>query len=97
VRTTALGKILTLDNLRKRGVIVVGTRSILAVWKITLLCLMWSIWRERNARCFKDHKKSKDKHKNILVKSLFNWIGAFNISSFSNFYLFVEFCSSFCL
>jgi hypothetical protein len=73
----------------------VGTRSVLAVWRIVLLCLMWTIWREQNARCFEDREKSKDELKNILVKSLFNWIGAFNISSISNFSLFVELCSSF--
>jgi hypothetical protein len=32
-----------------------------------------------------DHEKLKDKLKNILVKSLFNWTGAFNISSSSHF------------
>jgi hypothetical protein len=72
-----------------------GTRSVLAVWRIAPLCLMWTIWRERNARCFEDREKSKDEIKNCLVKSLFNWTWAFNISSISNFSLFVEFCSSF--
>jgi hypothetical protein len=105
--TTTLGKILTLNNLRKRRVIMVGwccickrseefidhlllqckvawnlwsafftlfdvtwvmpemmidllacwrgqvgTRSVLAMWIIAPLYLMWTIWRERNARCF---------------------------------------------
>jgi hypothetical protein len=150
VWTITLRKILTLDNLRKRGLIVVGwccmckkseesmdhfllhcevarnlwsalftlfdvtwvmpervidllacwggrvgTRSVLAVWRIAPLCLMWTIWREQNARCFEDHEKSKDELKNILVKSLFNQTWSFNISSFSNLSLFVEFCSSF--
>jgi hypothetical protein len=31
-----------------------------------------------------DHEKLKDKLKNILVKSLFHWTGAFNISSSSH-------------
>jgi hypothetical protein len=73
----------------------VGTCSVIAVWGIAPLCLMWTIWRERNARCFEDLEKSKDEFKIILVKSLFNWTGAFYISSFSNFSDFVEFCSSF--
>jgi hypothetical protein len=33
--------------------------------------------------------------KNTLVKSLYIWMGAFNISQFSNFSDFVDFCSSF--
>jgi hypothetical protein len=54
----------------------VGTRLVLAVWRIVTLCLMWTIWKERNARCFEDRKKSKDELKNILFKSLFNWTWA---------------------
>lgn len=124
--TATLGKILTLDNLRRRRVIVVnwccmskwsgesldhlllhcevskdlwsaifilfgvqwvkpetvielldywrgqvGSRLVLAVWRIASLCLMWIIWREWNARCFEDREKSKEEFKNILVKSVF--------------------------
>jgi hypothetical protein len=50
-----------------------------------MLCLMWTIWRERKARCFEDHEKSKDELLNLLVKSLFFWTGAFNISFLSSF------------
>jgi hypothetical protein len=32
-----------------------GTPSALEVWRLAPLCLMWCIWRERNARSFKDH------------------------------------------
>jgi hypothetical protein len=27
--------------------------------------IMWTIWRERNERCFEDHEKSKEELKNI--------------------------------
>jgi len=74
---------------------LVGTRSAIVVWRIALLCLMWTVWREWNARCFEDLERSEDELKNILVKSLFKWTDAFNIYSFSNFSHFVEFCSSF--
>jgi hypothetical protein len=33
------------------------TRSAV-VWKMIPLCLMWCIWRERNARCFEDSMRS---------------------------------------
>jgi accessory gene regulator protein AgrB len=46
---------------------------------------MWTIWRERNAISFEDHEKLKEELKIILVKSLFNWTGAYNISYFSTF------------
>jgi hypothetical protein len=32
----------------------VGRRDILELWRLVPLCLMWCIWRERNAQSFKD-------------------------------------------
>jgi hypothetical protein len=37
---------------------LVGRRNILDVWRVAHLCLMWCIWRERNARSFKYCKRS---------------------------------------
>jgi hypothetical protein len=53
---------------------------------------MWSIGREKNAECFENHEKMKEELKNILVKSLFSWTEAYNISQSSNFSEFVDFC-----
>jgi hypothetical protein len=74
-----------------------GSRSILALWRIALLCLMRTIRREHNARWFKDREKSKEELNNILVKSLFTWTGPYNICSCSNFSEFVGFFASFSL
>jgi hypothetical protein len=52
-----------------------GSRSVLAVWRMSLLCLMWSIWREQNARCFEDREMAVEELKNILVKTLYIWTG----------------------
>jgi hypothetical protein len=73
----------------------VGRRSVLDVWRIGLLCLMWSLWREKNARCFEDRENTREELKNNPVKSLFGWIVVYNISQFSNFFEFLDFCSSF--
>jgi hypothetical protein len=109
VWTATLGKSLTLDNLRKRNIIVMdwcsmcktagesidhlflhcmvatelwrallqlfgvewvmpgsvkdmlgswrgqkGNRTSIQIWRMAPLCLMWCVWRERNARCFED-------------------------------------------
>jgi hypothetical protein len=147
VWTAAHGKILTLDNLRKRRVIVVewccmcrrsgnlliifysiakwqenygvrslpysesiglclqgwyrvldcwrgqvGSRSVLDVWRIALLCLMWSIWRERNARCFEDCEKTKEELKNTwsnrFLVGLWRII-SLNFLTFLNLWIFV--------
>jgi hypothetical protein len=42
---------------------------------------------------FEDCEKTREEFKNNLVKSLFIW--AYNISQFSNFFKFVDFCFSF--
>jgi hypothetical protein len=72
-----------------------GNHSVLAAWRISSLCLMWSIWRERNTRCFEDCEKSVEELKKILVKLLYIWTKAYNISHVSKFSKFVDFCSSF--
>ena len=123
VWSAALGKILTLDNLRKRQVVVINRcfmckkdgesidhlllhcevahalwcnifsqlglswitpRSVLdicacwcsssrtrsaVVWKMMPICIFWSIWRERNNRCFKDLKSSLEE---ILASFLYS-------------------------
>jgi hypothetical protein len=152
VWTAALGKILTVDNLRKRGVLVVGwccmckrngesvdhlllhcdvarelwsaifslfgvtwvmpetvldmlvcwrgqmgNRSVLPVWRIAPLCVLWIVWRERNARCFEDSEKSMIELLNFMLHSLFVWTGAFHISLLPSFSHFADFCISFSL
>jgi hypothetical protein len=72
-----------------------GNRLVKDVWRIAPLCLMWTIWRERNARCFENHEKTYEL-KNMFVKTLLNWAGAFNVSQLSIMPQFVGFCSSFC-
>jgi len=66
-------------------------RGVLDVWRIAPLCLMWSIWRERNARCLEDREKTKEELKNILIKSLFSWTEVYNISHSFNVFEFVDF------
>jgi hypothetical protein len=71
-----------------------GRHLVLDVCRIVPLCLMWSIWRERNARCFEDCEKTREELNN-LVKSHFSWTWAHNISQFSNLSEFMDFCFSF--
>jgi hypothetical protein len=125
--TAARSKILTIDNLRRRGMIVVNrcwlcesdresvdhlllhcgvanalwnvvfsrlglcwvmpssvrelfacwwtggcTRSAV-VWKMIPLCLMWCIWRERNARCFEDSVRSFEEILHYFLFTLYTW------------------------
>ena len=125
--TAALGKTLTLDNVRKRGIVVInrccmcesegesidhlflhcGVACILwnaiftrfglcwvmpssvkelyatwwaggksrsaVVWNMVPLCLMWCIWNERNARCFKDMSRNIEDLIHFFLYTLFTW------------------------
>jgi hypothetical protein len=131
VWSAALGKILTLDNLRKRQVVVVNrcyigkkdgesvdhlllhcevahalwcnifsrlglswvmpscvsdlcacwcssgrTRSVV-VSKIVPICIFWTLWRERNNRCFKDVESSMEVIIASFLYSLYLWTAAY--------------------
>jgi hypothetical protein len=140
--TAARSKILTIDNLRRRGMIVVNrcwlcqldgesvdhlllhcgvacalwnfilsrfglcwvmpgsvkelfacwwssgrSRSAVA-WKMIPLCLMWCIWRERNARCFDDTSRSFEELLHYFMFTLYTWTAAWlapDVISFSDF------------
>jgi hypothetical protein len=51
-----------------------GNRLVKEVWRIALLCLMWIVWRERNARCIEDQERMLDELKKMFIKSLFHWV-----------------------
>jgi hypothetical protein len=131
VWSAALRKILTLDNLRKRQVVVINgcfmckkdgesvdhlllhcevayalwcnifsrlglswvmpssvldlcacwcssgrTRSAV-VWKMVPIYIFWSIWRERNNRCFEDLESSLEEILASLLYSLYSWTAAY--------------------
>jgi hypothetical protein len=51
-----------------------GGRSRSAVvWKMVLMCLMWCIWRERNARCFEDSSRSFEEFTHYILFTLYTW------------------------
>jgi hypothetical protein len=70
---------------------------VIEVWSMAPLCLMWTIWRERNARWFEDKEMTMVELSNRSLKLLFLWAGALNIPQVSTMHQFVELCSSFYL
>ena len=129
--TTTLGKILTIDNLRKRRVIItdwccmckaggesanhlllhcpvagelwnmifslfgvpwvmprgvvdllyrwngcLGRSEARKIWKAIPHCIMWCIWRERNARTFNGEESSISALKFLFLQTLYEWLRA---------------------
>ena len=53
-------------------------------------CLMWLVWKERNAQNFEDIERSIDMVKNLMARTLFEWSriwGLTQCSSLSDFLL----------
>ena len=44
-----------------------------SIWNLVPSCLMWSVWRERNARTFENTCHFADQLKEIFVNSLYDW------------------------
>jgi len=148
VWTATLGKSLTLDNLRKRNIIVMdwcsicksvgesidhlflhcmmatelwrallqwfgvewvmpksvkdmlgswrgqkGNRTSLQIWRMAPLCLMWCIWRERNARCFEDCETDLSNLKRKMFQMLFMWRDRIKTMHECSYFEFLDSCS----
>jgi hypothetical protein len=74
-----------------------GNKMVMEVWRMAPLCLMWTIWREKNSRCFEDTELTRAELSNRFLKLLFLWAGALNIPQVSSMEQFAELCSSFYL
>ena len=60
-----------------------GSRN-LAVWRMVPHCVMWCLWRERNARHFEDCERSVVDLKLLFFQTLYEWVyslGLFSINS----------------
>jgi hypothetical protein len=60
------------------------------IWNLAPLCLMWTVWRERNSRTFEDEKKSADQLLGSFVESLFDWSRAGGFTTAKTVHDFVD-------
>jgi hypothetical protein len=80
-----------LELLNSWGAALGGGHAIEA-WRLAPLCLLWCIWRERNARLFEDVETSMVELRKRLLNTLYFWIAThFSLSAFT----YVEFLNLF--
>ena len=63
------------------------------VWNLVPGCLMWLVWKERNARTFEDVERPIDMLKTLLARTLFEWSsiwGLTHCSSLSDFLISIS-------
>ena len=147
-RTTALGRVLTIDNLRKRNLIIVdwyclckqsgesvdhlllhcslakelwsmvfglfgvhwvmpchvfqlwagwlgrfGDKRNLVVWRMVPHCVMWYIWRERNAHHFEDCERSVMDLKLLFFQILYEWVVTLGLFTINSLMELMDLCS----
>jgi hypothetical protein len=72
-----------------------GNRTVLQTWRMVPLCVMWCIWRERNARNFEDRELSLLELKKKVIQTLFSWRFMWHSPQVSTIAEFLDFCSTF--
>ena len=63
------------------------------IWRLVPHCLIWCIWRERNARSFEGSERSLLEIKSFFLHALFEWSVVFSHFCCSSFYFFLDRCS----
>ena len=55
------------------------------VWNMVLVCLVWLIWKEHNARIFKETERLVNYVKSLLLRILFEWSRIWGVYALSFF------------
>jgi hypothetical protein len=72
----------------------VGDGRAKEAWRLALLCLLWFIWRERNARLFEDVETSMVELRKRLLNMLYIWIAHHHCLNDFTFVAFLNLFSS---
>jgi hypothetical protein len=70
-----------------------GRQQNLVIWRAIPHCLMWCLWRQRNARTFEGCELRVVELKLQFYRYLFDWLSATGLFSFSNLLNLIDFCS----
>jgi hypothetical protein len=74
-----------------------GNQTLIPIWRMAPLCLMWCVWRERNARCFEDCEIDLMNLKRMMLQTMFLWGEKFHLMHECSFFEFIDRCSLFSL
>ncbi len=107
--TASLRRILTADNLRRWSIILVNSKRVLdllacwqgwlgwhrnwVIWRAVLHCVMWCLWRERNARTFEGSERNILDLKPLIFRTLFDWMSTTGLFRFSIFLDLFDYCT----
>ena len=69
-----------------------GRNDSVLVWKMIPHCLIWFLWRERNARHFEDAERHIPELKLLFFHTLFDWVIGSGISSIHSMLELIDLC-----
>ena len=61
-----------------------GRSRNLEIWQAIPHCLLWCLWRERNARCFEGREQQLLDLKWMVLRTLVEWMDVTCLFSFTN-------------
>ena len=64
-------------------------------WRMVPLCVMWCLWRERNAQIFEDRELGLMELKKRVIQTLFSWRVLWLSPQVSTLAEFLDFCATF--
>jgi hypothetical protein len=70
-----------------------GNWTSIQIWRMAPLCLMWCVWRERNARCFEDCETALLNLKRKMLHMLFMWRDRIKLMHECSYLDFLDSCS----
>ena len=70
-----------------------GQHRHIEIWKAVPHCLMWCLWKERNARIFEDGERNVLELKLLFFRTLFDWMTATRLFSSLSYLEFFDLCS----
>jgi hypothetical protein len=74
-----------------------GNRTSILIWRMAQLCLMWCVWRERNARSFEDCETGLSNLNKLVIQTLFMWRVKLQCMFEFSYFNFLDRCSLFSL
>jgi hypothetical protein len=70
-----------------------GSHCNLVVWRMVPHCVMWCLWRERNARHFEHCERSVSALQLLFFKMLYDWVFAVGTFSIHSMMDLIDHCS----
>ena len=64
-----------------------------AIWRVVPHCVMWCIWRERNARHFEDCELTIPELKLLFFQTLYEWVVSLGCFSLDFLVELIDICT----